>query len=72
MRDAVQTGDHGSGRVARQYRQRAFVPRAEARGDLRAEYYADLRRLARIDELEFNHVERGLPRVVAGHDSCPS
>ena len=40
--------------------------------DLHAEYYADLRRLARVDELEFNHVERGLPRVVAGHDSCPA
>ena len=72
MRHAVQTGDHGSGRVASKYRQRPFVARAKARHDLRAEYYADLRRLARIDELEFNHVERGLPRVVAGHDSCPA
>ena len=72
MRDAVQPGDHGAGRVASQYRQRSFVPRAKARDDLRAEYYADLRRLARIDEIEFNYVERGLLRVVAGHDSCPA
>ena len=72
MRHAVQPGDHGCRPRRAQGSKRPFVPRAKARDDLRAEYYADLRRLARIDEIEFNHVERGLLRVVAGHDSCPA